>query len=119
MAVTIQTLQDGLKNVVVVLQIAADNADAVVVDYSTLSGVTTNILNLSIVEIQWSLTGAGAILEWDATTDTVAANLSAGSGFFLFPKGLVNNSGTGKTGDLLLTNAAEVTAGTILLTLQK
>lgn len=119
MAVTVQTLVDGLRNVVVVLQIAADNTDAVVVDYSALSGVTTNITNLSISEIQWALTGAGATLEWDATADTVAANLNAGSGFFLFPKGLPNNSGAGKTGDLLLTNAPELTAGTIVISLIK
>jgi hypothetical protein len=119
MAVTIQTVLDGSRNVLVVLNIALDNTDAVVVDYSALTGVTTNITNLSIAEVQWSLTGGGATLEWDATADTTAVHCCSGSGFFIFPKGLPNNSGAGKTGDLLLTNGAEVTLGTISILLIK
>lgn len=111
MAVTVQTIANGPRNLIVNVYVAGSNSDAVVVDVSAL-GISTN---LTLVEAQWSLTGASALLEWDATTDGPFLELCEGSGFILVPEGITNNSGTGKTGDVLITNSDSLTSGTIVL----
>lgn len=119
MAVTIQTLHDGPKNVVVLLQVALANTDAVVVDYSALTPPPTR---LSLVEAQWSLTGAAATLEWEATTDLLALECAVGNGFMSFedtPAPDTALATAGGSGDLVLTNVAGLTSGTILLKLRK
>lgn len=113
MAVAIQTLNSGSKNLVVLLSIAAANADAVVVD------VAATDPKLTLVEAQWSLTGAAATLEWDATTDDLLLECSVGYGFMLWNDGVPNPFSAGATGDVLLTNAAGLTSGSIYLKFKK
>ncbi len=113
MAVTVTTRNNGPRNLIVELDIAADNSDAVVVDVSALSIPTGK---LSLIEAQWALTGAPATLQWDQTTDAALLECTAGSGFMLFHPGARKDpAGTGTTGDVLLTNAAELSSGTIYL----
>lgn len=116
MAVTVTTVTDGPRTVSVWLYIAAANTDAVVLDVSALTPVPTKV---QLVEAQWSLTGAAATLEWDETTDVGLLECAVGNGFILCPDGVVNPAGSGTTGDVLLTNAAGLTSGTIYLRFTK
>jgi len=116
MAVTVTNIQDGPRTLVVWLYIAADNADAVVVDASALAGAPTR---LSLIEAQWALTGAAATLEWDQTTDAGLLEMTVGNGFILPSEGVKNVAGAGTTGDVMLTNAAELTSGSVYLKFNK
>lgn len=111
MAVTIQVLNDGPRNYTIQLVIAGANADAVIVNASTVTGIT----NLTFLEGQWSLTGAGAQVEWDATTDLEFLEMTQGNGFEIPSQPIPNNAGTGKTGNVLLTNDIALTSGTAVL----
>jgi hypothetical protein len=115
MAVTVTTRQHGPRNLVVELDIAADNTDAVIVDVSAL-GITET---LKLVEAQWAIEGDDALLEWDQDTDAALLEMPAGSGVMFFTEGRKNPGGTGTTGDVLLTNSASVTAGTVVLKFKK
>ena len=117
MAVVVTTVNNGPRNLVVELDIALANTDAVVVDVSALS---ISLGKLSLVEAQWSLTGAAATLEWDQTTDAALLEMAAGTGFMIFDPGSRKDpAGSGTTGDVLLTNAAGLTSGTALLKFRK
>lgn len=113
--VNIQTIQDGPKNVVIKVYLASDGAtgeiaDQVVVDYSALSG-TFGDLKLS--KLQWDLTGFAVTLEWDATADVPIWNISPGANELCFEEfgGIPNDSGAGKTGDIVLSTTGFDTAG--------
>ena len=79
---------------------------------ANLTGTPTDF---KIRAIQWDLVGFDAQLLWDATTDVHAFELPQGvSGGIRFSdtgQHLVNNSGTGKTGSLLLTTSGLSAAG--------
>lgn len=114
MAVTLQILNDGPRNHVVHMHVALANAAAVVIDASAWSGPLTEC---KVVRADWSLTGAAATLLWDATGNVEFLECAVGEGDLDWRKtgGIINNAGTGKTGDILLTNAAGLTDGTITL----
>jgi hypothetical protein len=120
MAVVLQTLNDGPRNHTVHMTILAANAAAVVVDASAWSEAA-DFPTCDIVDVKWSLTGAPATLLWDATANVVALELSAGEGHqnYRAVGGLPNSSTTGKTGDVLLTNAVGLTTGHITLQCRK
>lgn len=114
MAVTVQTIQSSNRNLVVKLYIAGANAAALVID----SAITDT--NLSLVEAWWSLTGGSAQLLWDANADDVLVDLCAGFGVFYIPEGgLPNPRSAGVTNDVLLTNGAGLTNGTVILKFKK
>lgn len=120
MAVTLQTLNDGPRNHVVHMGVALANAAAVVVDVSAMAaggGAISPTTEVKVVKVDWSLTGGGATLLWDATANVKFMELAAGEGDHDYRKvgGLINNAGAGKTGDILLTNAAGLTDGQITL----
>lgn len=115
MAVTIQVLSNGPRNYIIQLAIAGANADAVIIDASTVTGIS----NLSFVEAQWSLTGAGAQVEWDATTDVQFLEMTQGNGFEIPAQEIPNNAGAGKSGNVLLTNDIALTTGTAVLKFHK
>lgn len=119
MAVVTQIIQDGPKNAIFKMTIAAANAAAIVVDESALSGATSTIRNFAVTKIQWALTGSIATLSWDAAADVIIADLAAGWGEIDCEEGIPNNSGAGKTGDIQLDNAAGLTTGVILLYVKK
>ncbi len=102
--VSSQTIIDGSKYVVQKFTNISDGTgeSAVVkVDVSALSPAATTV---SIEKIWYTVTGMVATLLWDATTDVRIVDLS-GYGELDMKDfgGLINNAGTGITGDILLT----------------
>ena len=118
MAVTIQTLLDGPRNVVI--QIASTGSDTaqLILDVSALSPACTRVRLqqawMSIAE------GGTASVLWDATADTVALTVAGGSAShrdFRSFGGIRNNAGAGITGDVMLTTSAH--AGSYILEFAK
>ena len=109
MAVTNQTLIDtSFKTVIKTVSDNASNSAVSILDASALSLATTNP-RLSIAKIWWSIEAAsgGVELLWFATSD-VQAVILAGNGTYGYTSGqpaLVNNAGSGISGDVLVTNA--------------
>ena len=109
-AVTSQTLQDGDKSVVMKFTNISDGTgEAAVkkVDVSALqaqSGSGAECTGVSIQQIWYECNGMSVDLLWDASTDVIAWTLS-GYGFFDFRScgPIINNSGSGKTGDIMFT----------------
>ena len=109
-AVTSQTLQDGDKSVVMKFTNISDGSgEAAVkkVDVSALqsqSGTDATCTGVSIQQIWYECNGMSVDLLWDASTDLICWTLS-GYGFFDFRSAgpLTNNSGGGKTGDIMFT----------------
>lgn len=116
MAVTVTNLKDSQLDLEVWLYIAGANTDAIAVDASALTVVPTR---LSLLEAQWSLTGAAATLEWDQTTDAGLLECAVGNGFVLVKEGIDNPNGAGTTGDVLITNGAGLTSGSVYLRFAK
>ena len=108
-AVTSQTLQDGDKSVVMKFTNISDGTgyDDTVVDVSLLqaqSGSGAACTGVAIQCVWYECSGMAVDLLWDATTDVIAWTLS-GYGYFDFRSAgpLTNNSGSGKTGDIMFT----------------
>lgn len=104
--VSSQTIVDGEKNVVMKFTNLSDGTgeSAVLkVDVSALNGAPARV---KINKIHYSVAGMVATLLWDATTDVRIVDLQ-GDGHFDATGfgGLINNAGTGITGDILLTTA--------------
>lgn len=105
--VTNQVLQDGARNLVILLTGVLDtsNESAVAkIDVSALDPVAREVV---IDKIDYSISGAlKVLLAWDATSPVTFAALS-GQGELCTDVfgGLKNDAGTGKTGDVLLSTA--------------
>lgn len=99
---TVQTLQDGPRNVILNVEGVLDTSNLAVtdvVDPTTLNPVATA---LRIDQVDYSITDQlGVQLLWDATADVTALAL-AGRGNNTYQKegGLQNNAGAGKTGKI-------------------
>lgn len=111
-AVTSQTIYDGPGEIVIKLTNVSDGTgeSAVLkVDVSTLNPAPGEV---SIQKIVFGTTGMGVDLLWDATTDVLAWHIPADQyGELCFGNHpILNNAGTGKTGDLMLTTIGH-TAG--------
>jgi len=118
---TSQTLVNGDRNLVVKLNIAgdADLSASIAVDASAFATSDIKIMRVDSV-----LNGFSAKLLWDASTDVDIISLSADHDDhldFTAMGGLINNAGTGKTGDILITTSGIATgdAGVIMLYLKK
>ena len=126
MAITVtkQTLVDGERNVVVKLDLvsdaAADVTDQVLVSKADYTGTFTD---LKIMAVQAGLVGFSMKLTWDATANVDALDLPEGEDVYDFHLigGLINNAGTGKTGDILFstTGAASGERATLILEMRK
>ena len=123
-AVTVQTLVDGPRNVILKVEGVLDtsNASAVeLIDPATLSAIDLHgqlPTKLRIDKIVYDVSSPlNAVLLWDATTDVEIIKLS-GYGEFDASKfgGLVNNAGSGITGKILLTTTGYA-SGTVRLSL--
>lgn len=122
-AVSSQTIVDGGRNVVMKFTNLSDGtgeAAVVKVDVSALNDAPTKV---AIKRIIYNVTGMVVSLLWDATTDVKIVDLGGDSGTMDFEAfgGVWNNSGTGITGDILLTTTGH-TAGdsyTIVLEMVK
>lgn len=100
--VTKHTIVDGSEILVVKIHItgATDLADEVLIDASTYTPAFTAE---RLMKVEGNMAGLKLNLEWDATTDVPI--ITVGDGYFCHDfrdhGGINNNSGTGKTGDIL------------------
>lgn len=114
-AVASQTLMDGPRNAVMKFTNVSDGTgeSAVLkVDVSALSGAPSEV---RIDRVHFATAGMSVRILWDATTDVDALLIPIDqSGCFDFTGfgGLKNNSGAGKTGDIMFTTIGH-TAGDI------
>ncbi len=104
--INVETELDGERNLVLQIGISGDGsgdeAATQLVDISDYSHTPTSC---SLKAVSGDLTGFSATLLWDATTDEVAHEIPAGHSFmdFEYTGGGINRSGTGKTGDIMIT----------------
>ena len=104
--VDVNTQLDGERNAVFHIRIegdgSGDEAATQLIDMSTLSGSPSS---LKIRAVDGKLTGFSASLLWDATTDELACEVPAGASFVDADMygGIINNAGSGVTGDIMLT----------------
>lgn len=102
--ITKQTLLDGQRNLVLQVFILGDGSGdetaTLLVDVSTFAG---NPGSVRVNKVQSNLSGFSVALLWDANTDVAFLNLNDGWSALEFNPigGLANNSGTGKTGDIM------------------
>lgn len=121
-AVTTTVLKNERNEYVVHLTNVSDGtgeSNVIKVDKSTLTAVNgAEPATLSIVSARWSIQGfTRVILSWDHDTDLVAMVLSGGGFEDFGPFGCKKDTGTGQTGDLLLTAPAGATTGSYDITL--
>tara|TARA_R100001443_G_C3358686_1_gene178552 strand:+ start:264 stop:668 length:405 start_codon:yes stop_codon:yes gene_type:complete len=128
-AVTSQTLHDGDRKVVMKFTNISDGSgeSAVAkVDVSALSSLPdgTACSGVTIEEIWWQCIGMKVSLFWDATSNVIIMQLGenqSGHHDYRDFGGLSNNSGSGKTGDVLFTTVGHSSADTysIILSMRK
>ena len=128
-AVTSQTLHDGDRKVVMKFTNISDGSgeSAVAkVDVSALSSLPdgTACSGVTIEEIWWQCIGMKVSLFWDATSNVIIMQLGenqSGHHDYRDFGGLSNNSGSGKTGDVLFPTVGHSSADTysIILSMRK
>jgi hypothetical protein len=119
-AVTTQVIHDGARNAVIKLTNLSDGtgeAAVLKVDVSTLFGTPTGV---RIKKIHYDVSGMVVTLLWDATSDVRIIDLGSNCGEMDYSDfgGLTNNSGAGKTGDILLTTTGHTLADSYTLILE-
>jgi hypothetical protein len=126
-AVTTQVLLDGPRQTIIKVTIKGDGASgelskAVVFDASAYDPEATSN---ALMDITYCLNSFSGELFWDATTDVAMMSLATDHPHhecFFQEGGLVNNAGTGVTGDILLSTvglAATTTDGYIIFHIKK
>jgi len=125
-AVSTTTISDGLHRAVIQITNLSDGTGESAVTKVDVSGLTTKAdgtacTGVTIEKIAHSITGFTQVqLLWDATTDTIAISLAeASNGHMDFSDfgGLVNTSGSGKTGDINLTTLGAAANDTYVIVL--
>lgn len=122
LTITKQTIHDGERNLVVKVHLLGDSLEATaaqLIDVSAYAGAPDNV---KVTRIVASLENFHCTLLWDATTDVSFVDIPAGDSDqdFTAEGGLVNNAGTGVTGDIMLTTrGVGVEEGTIVLHMKK
>jgi hypothetical protein len=123
-AVTSQTLFNGSRRLVVKLTNTSDGtgeSGAVKVDVSAIPADARfgSVSEVKVNKITYDITGMTVSLLWDATTDVVFATLSGNGCIDMTDKGgIKNNSGDGKTGDILLTTTGHTSGDTYTIILE-
>ena len=125
-AVTSQTLIDGVKTAVLKFTNISDGSgeSAVAkVDVSALSAndVGKSCTGASIEKIWWQCNGMKVQLLFDASSNVIAIELGENqSGYHDYTSfgGIINNSGSGKTGDILFTTVGHSSADSYTIILQ-
>ena len=128
-AATSQTIQDGVKNVVMKFTNISDGSGESAVAKVDVSALTAGpngetCTGVTIEEIWWQCIGMKVSLFWDATSNVIIMQLGenqSGHQDFRDFGGLTNNSGSGKTGDVLFTTVGHSSADTysIILSMRK
>ena len=107
-------IEDGPRDYVVALTLACDGSSGEIsadtlVEVSALAEVSPGkaCTAVKLVAVQWSLSGADLKLSWDATAAVLFLVLSGAYGKLCFERfgGIANNSGGGKTGDVLFSTS--------------
>ena len=125
-AVTSQTLIDGVKSAVLKFTNISDGSgeSAVAkVDVSALSAndVGKSCTGASIEKIWWQCNGMKVQLLFDASSNVIAIELGENqSGYHDYTSfgGIINNAGSGKTGDILFTTVGHSSADSYTIILQ-
>jgi hypothetical protein len=116
--ITSQTLLDGSRNTIVKVTILSDASGeitkGIIFDSSAFVNDTQNN---KLMRIEYALENFSGTLYWDATTDVQLMTLVAdhpSDENFQYTGGLINNGGSGRTGDILLSTSglASAPAGT-------
>ena len=128
-AVTSQTIQDGVKNVVMKFTNISDGTGESAVAKVDVSALTAGpngetCTGVTIEEIWWQCIGMKVSLFWDASSNVIIMQLGenqSGHQDFRDFGGLTNNAGGGKTGDVLFTTVGHSSADTysIILSMRK
>tara|TARA_R100001015_G_C4474219_1_gene56840 strand:+ start:103 stop:507 length:405 start_codon:yes stop_codon:yes gene_type:complete len=125
-AVTSQTIQDGDRTVVMKFTNVSDGSGESAVAKVDVSALQTSSYNqtctgVAIERIWWQCIGMRVQMLWDATSNVICLELgenqSGDSDFSTFG-GLTNNSGSGKTGDLLFTTVGHTSGDSYSIILQ-
>tara|TARA_A100001015_G_scaffold84265_1_gene93579 strand:+ start:1075 stop:1458 length:384 start_codon:yes stop_codon:yes gene_type:complete len=119
MAVSAVTLKDTDFETVVKVTTTGTNTNQSIVDASELEGAESNP-RLAIIACQWT-TGNQTNILFDATSNVVALSLNGNGAYNVGSQqmpSILNNAGTGVTGDILLTNGS-ASVGTVWLKLRK
>ena len=119
MAVSAVTLKDTDFETVVKVTTTGTNTNQSIVDASAIEVAESNP-RLAIVACQWT-TGSQTNILFDATSNVVALSLNGNGAYNVGSQqmpSILNNAGTGITGDILLTNSS-ASVGTIWLKLRK
>ena len=125
-AVTSETLIDGVKTAVLKFTNISDGSgeSAVAkVDVSALSAndVGKSCSGASIEKIWWQCNGIKVQLLFDASSNVIAIELGENqSGYHDYTSfgGIINNAGSGKTGDILFTTVGHSSADSYTIILQ-
>ena len=125
-AVTSQTLIDGVKTAVLKFTNISDGSgesSVAKVDVSALSAndVGKSCTGASIEKIWWQCNGMKVQLLFDASSNVIAIELGENqSGYHDYTSfgGIINNAGSGKTGDILFTTVGHSSADSYTIILQ-
>ena len=128
MAITLtkQTIHDGPRNLVVKVKLLGDSVEAtavLLINVSDYSNPTPGVgASVKLMRVVSALENFHVTLLWDADTDVPFCDVPAGNHDQDFSKegGLVNNAGTGITGDIMITTSGiGVEEGTLVLHMKK
>ena len=125
-AVTSQTIADGERNVLMKFTNVSDGtgeAAVAMVDVSALSSNSRGVAcsEVRIMQVRFALVGMSVQLFFDATANVLAFELAESSnGNLEFDEfgGIPNNSGSGKTGDILFTTIGHTSGDTYMIVLE-
>lgn len=124
---TLQTIHDGARNLVVKAHLIGDGTDVTalkLIDASAYANPVPGVgASLKLMRVQSEMDGFTARLLWDATTDVefcTIPNADADQDFSA-AGGLINNAGTGITGDIMITTVGNAAGedGTLILHMKK
>ena len=121
-----QTLQDGIKQAVFKFTNVSDGSGESAVKKIDVSALSTNergqaCTRVTIDEIWWQCNGMKVQVLFDASTDLLCIELGENqSGHHDYSSfgGLVNNAGSGVTGDILFTTVGHSSADTYTITMK-
>lgn len=109
-APTVQTIVSGGNVLIINVRkvFDTDDADAVIVDKSTLTGpLGIEPSKIAVMEIWWTIQGYGnVLLEFDRDTDNIIGSFSGQGYIDYMPYGGKIDQGANGTGDILLTSTA-------------
>ena len=126
--ITKQTLVDSARNLVVKVTILGDGSgeesDTNLINVSDYSGGLSGTVPVKIKKIVAGLTGFSMTLEWDASTPVDILQIPQDQDFvqdYTGFGGLINNAGSGISGDILFDTVGlgSADAGSITLWMQK